>query len=386
MTTQELLAEGLVPTPGKRAMRRGLHPLTGLRFFAAFYVMTFHFGAAFTARAHMPRPVTVFLQHGNLGVALFFILSGFILYYSYKGNLRTPRDLYKFFVARFARLYPVYLLVLLVALFIDMRLPHGQEFLIITMMQSWLPAVSYNGYAVVAQAWTLSVEAFFYCCFPFLLLLFDRNLSPRTLWLMTTAIFALAVGIQSPLFHSGMRPPTWLATHMLLPLLCLPEFLFGMVLGALFLQKQRSNPRSSSNDWITVAGIIPCFLIIGSPVGGYLISLAGVFCFGWTIYRLADGRGWLSDLLSSKFLMLLGGASFSIYLFQAPNRIISRRLFGAIHPGLDAALAPFILISMSCLIFLFYEEPLRDLIRKLLTRKQTVPDARHDIAASKLHS
>jgi peptidoglycan/LPS O-acetylase OafA/YrhL len=64
----------------------------------------------------MPHPVTVFLQHGALGVALFFMLSGFILYYTYQGNLQTPRDIYKFFVARVARLYPVYLLAIAISI------------------------------------------------------------------------------------------------------------------------------------------------------------------------------------------------------------------------------------------------------------------------------
>jgi peptidoglycan/LPS O-acetylase OafA/YrhL len=369
MATHALLDEGLVPTPGKRIQRRGLHPLTGLRFFAAFYVMTFHFGAAFTARAHMPRQVTVFLQHGNLGVALFFILSGFILYYSYQDNLQSFRDIYKFFVARFARLYPVYLLALLLGLLVEMRLPRGAEYLVFPMLQSWFPAVSSNGYSIVAQAWTLSVEAFFYCCFPFLILLFRRSLSTLTLWLIAGAVFALTVSLKIPMFHSGMHPPSWLANHILLPVLCLPEFVFGMTLGALFLHKQQRNPHSSSNDWITVAGIVLCFLVIGSGAGDLLVSLAGVLCFGWAIYRLADGRGWLSTILSSKPLMLLGGASYSIYLLQAPNRIIVRRIFGGLHPGLDAVLAPFILISASCLIFLFYEEPLRGWIRRLLTPK-----------------
>lgn len=331
----------------------------------------------------MPRPVTVFLRHGNLGVALFFILSGFILFYSYKDNLQTGRDIYKFFVARFARLYPVYLLALMLGLFLDMRLPQGYEFLAIPMMQSWFPAASNNGYAIVAQAWTLSVEAFFYCCFPLLLLFFRRDWSTRTLWVLAAAVFALNVGLQVPLFHSGMNPPNWLARHILLPILCLPEFVLGMVLGALFLHKQKLKPTSSSNDWVTAAGILPCFLIIAfTPTAGYRIALAGVFCFGWAIYRLADGRGWLSALLSSKPMMLLGGASFSIYLLQAPNRIISRRLFGSLHPGLDAAFAPLILISASCLIFLFYEEPLRGLIRKLLTPSQGLPNPKRDTRGS----
>lgn len=371
MGTAQLLHEGLVPSPGKRIRRPGLHALTGIRFFAAFWVMSFHFGAAFTARAHMPHPVTVFLEHGNLGVALFFMLSGFILYYSYHDNLQSLRDLYKFFVARFARLYPVYLLAIVISALIIMRLPHGKELLIFPMLQSWGFPVSNNGYFWVMQAWTLSVEAFFYCCFPLLLLPFRRTRSAFTLWLLAALSFVLIVALRVPLLHPGI-PPGWLSTHIILPVLCLPEFVFGLALGAIFLRKQALEPHAPSNDWITAAGILPCLLIFAAGPGGYLVSFTTAICFGWAIYRLADGHGWLTDLLSSEVFLLLGGASFSLYILQGLVRVIVRRLFAHLHPGLDAALSPFILISLSCIIFLFYEEPLRNVIRKLLTRPQKV--------------
>jgi peptidoglycan/LPS O-acetylase OafA/YrhL len=369
MSTQELLEEGLVPTPGKRIRRSGLHALTGIRFFAAIWVMVFHFGAAFTARAHMPHFVTEFLQHGDLGVTLFFMLSGFILYYTYQDNLQTPRDLYKFFVARVARIYPVYLLAILIVFPLNMRLPRGSELLIFPMLQSWVPPVASTGFSWIIQAWTLSVEAFFYCTFPLFLLLLRRKWPPVVLWLLAAALFALNVAIQSPLFHP-VAPSSWLANHIILPVLCLPQFLLGMVLGALFLRKRTLKPASTTNDWITALGLLPCCALIAADLeNDYLLSFAAVACFSWAIYRLADGRGWLTGFLSSKVMLLLGGASFSIYLLQGLIRGISRLFFARYHPGLDAVLSPIILIVLSCIIFLFYEEPLRDAVRNLLIRK-----------------
>jgi peptidoglycan/LPS O-acetylase OafA/YrhL len=367
MGTAHVIHEGLVPTPGKRIRRRGLHALTGIRFFAAFWVMTFHFGAAFTDRARMPRPVTVFLEHGDLGVALFFMLSGFILYFTYHDNLQSLGDVYKFFVARFARLYPVYLLAIALGALLYMRLPQGKELLIFPMLQSWGLPVSGNGYMWVTQAWTLSVEAFFYCCFPLLLLPFRHTRSAFTLWLLAALSFVLVVALKVPMLHPTL-PTTWLTRHVILPVLCLPEFVFGLALGAIFLRKQTFETHVASNDWITAAGILPCLIIFASGAGGYLASLTAAICFGWAIYRLADGRGWLTDLLSSRVFLLLGGASFSLYILQGLVRILIRRLFAHLHPGLDAVLSPFILIALSCIIFLFYEEPLRDVVRKLLIR------------------
>jgi peptidoglycan/LPS O-acetylase OafA/YrhL len=370
MSTLELLEEGLVPTPGKRIRRGGLHALTGIRFFAAIWVVLFHFGAAFTARAHMPHPVTVFLEHGDLGVSLFFMLSGFILYYTYQDNLQSSRDLYKFFVARVARLYPVYLLAIVIAIPLHHHLPRGVELLIFPLVQSWTLPTSDIGYSWIIQAWTLSVEAFFYCCFPVFLLLFRRKWTASLLWTLVTGLVALNVALGVPLFHPLM-PNAWLTSHFILPVLCLPEFLLGMVLGALFLRKQRLNPSSSTNDWVTGAGILACCALIAAGVGDTLVCLAAVVCFGWAIYRLADGRGWLTNLLSSKVMLLLGGASYSIYLLQGLIRESARRTIAKFHPGLDAALSPVILICLSCLIFLFFEEPLRDVVRKILLRQPT---------------
>ena len=368
MSTQELLDEGLIPTPGKRIRRGGLHALTGIRFFAAIWVMTFHYGAAFTARMHMPHPITAFLEHGELGVALFFVLSGFILFYTYQGNLYTSQDVYKFFVARLARLYPVYLLSIAIGIPLHGRLFRGVEFLLFPLLQSWVPPVSDIGYAWIIQAWTLSVEAFFYLCFPLFLLAFRRRWSEPALWLLAAILVFVNIGLRTPTFHPA-APATWLTSHMILPVLCLPEFLLGMALGALFLDNGRSNPSSASNDWITLAGIVPCIALISAGFGTYVTSLAAIFCFGWAIYRLANGRGWLTTLLSSKVMLLLGGASYSIYILQEFVRGYAAMLLGRLHPGLDAALFPFLLVGLSCLIFLFYEEPMRDVARKVLTRK-----------------
>jgi peptidoglycan/LPS O-acetylase OafA/YrhL len=368
MSTQELLDEGLVPTPGKRIRRAGLHALTGIRFFAAIWVMAFHFGAAATARAHMPHLVTVFLEHGELGVALFFTLSGFILFYTYQDNLQTPRDIYKFFVARFARLYPVYFLAILIGIPLHARLPTGRELLLFPMLQSWAPPVSDIGYSWIVQAWTLSVEAFFYLCFPILLLAFRRTWSQTSLWIIAGIFFALNVVLRTPSYHPFV-PSTWLTAYIILPVLCLPEFVLGMTLGALFMHKRHLNPEAPTNDWITVAGILPCLFLIAKGVNPYLLTFAAILCFGWSIYRLADGRGWLTAALSSKLMLLLGGASYTIYLLQGLIRDASHRIFAKYRPGLDAALSPIILILLSCVIFLFYEEPMREIIRKLLVRK-----------------
>ncbi len=308
--------------------------------------------------------------HGRFGVALFFMLSGFILYYTYADNLETGRDLYKFFVARVARLYPIYFLALVLSAILQWQLPHGKQLLIFPMLQSWSLEVSSLGNTWVMQAWTLSVETFFYCSFPLLLLLLRRRWNPTVVW-VATAILLIGAGLtRVPCFHPG-APSTWISNHMITPVLCLPEFAIGMLLGWNFLRRQQEHPEAVTNDWITLAGIAPClavFMLV--PTEGRGMCLVLLFCFAWSIYRLGNGRGWLTRFLSTEAMLLLGGASYAVYLLQGPVRTIVHNAFARLHPGLDAAISPFVLIGGSCLLFLYYEEPLRNVIRVLLTRPE----------------
>src|SRR5580765_4025535 len=93
------------------ASRPRLPALTSLRFFAAFHVFLFHIqamGAVFGA---------VWFQKlssiGYVGVSFFFVLSGFILVYTYAGKPINAGDFWR---ARFARVYPAYAVALLLTL------------------------------------------------------------------------------------------------------------------------------------------------------------------------------------------------------------------------------------------------------------------------------
>jgi peptidoglycan/LPS O-acetylase OafA/YrhL len=95
--------------------RTALPALTGVRFFAAFYVVLSHSLPWVATRFRIPWPAKIFLSNGYLAVAMFFLLSGFILAYTYDGQITGSRNRARFWEARFARIYPVYLLSLVLA-------------------------------------------------------------------------------------------------------------------------------------------------------------------------------------------------------------------------------------------------------------------------------
>jgi len=304
-------------------MKQSLDSLTGLRFVAAFLVVVFHFG-----NPPSPQLVHNIISHGFVAVSLFFILSGFILTYNYMdgdGRLKTGKR--EFMVARLSRIYPAYLLAFLVyAPFalqqiatIDAHSPwvNTTYFALaaLTLLQSWSDAtvLVWN-----EPAWSLSAEAFFYLMFPFvapfILRLGGRRLLAAGLLLWLASMAAFAVHQVNPGFDRNF----WLFN----PLMRLPEFLLGIVLGKLWLT--RKPPRvqqllETHAGWgvvASVAALLALFSIDADESKFYNGMVAPLLMA--LIYSLALGRGTVARLLALRPMVWLGEASYSLYILHWP--------------------------------------------------------------------
>ncbi len=219
-----------------------LKALTSVRFFVALHVALYHLVRPFSLWG----PLSSFMSAGYQAVGFFFFLSGFILAYSHapeyelgKGN---PR---RFWIARFARIYPVYLLSMIFAGYVGFqyfRQPiHALAYIAdLLMVQSWSVRMV-NFFHVVA--WSLSVEMFFYFLFPFLLL----PLRPATRTKSYLAVFGFwLLAMLPPLlcvlfdpagsWTEGARQSIQTFRVHRLPILALPEFLAGVSLGWMHLR------------------------------------------------------------------------------------------------------------------------------------------------------
>jgi len=136
-----------IPRP-KLEHRRQIPALTGLRFFAAFFILFAH-ACDWIAQFQNSHVNRYFSFVAMYGMPLFFVLSGFVIHYNYRDLfLRAgfARAVCEFAAARFARLYPLYFCFLLLALGADdfvqkvSHLPRMAAAMLgyyLTLTQSW---------------------------------------------------------------------------------------------------------------------------------------------------------------------------------------------------------------------------------------------------------
>jgi peptidoglycan/LPS O-acetylase OafA/YrhL len=330
--------------------------LTGVRFLAAIAVLMFHYGATFSDRSGVPFPITQALHNGYLGVSLFFVLSGFILTYTHQCDTINGRFLSDFYVARFARIYPVYLLALLIALpILSAPLSVREALTVLLMLQSWTSPLSEAGYLWVMQAWTLSVEFFFYLFFPLILLCAKRLNVWTTIFVVgVTAILIMVFGLSSIVPGSTDIPYIAASTALPIPIFRTAEFIYGVMLCRLTMfYPGLSQAIGGSLFELILAGMILIILSFATDV--HVKALVTVLV-GVLIIQLSNGYGPISTGLSSKPLVLLGGASYAIYLLQGPMRSICENLIP--HP-LDRFSSPVLTILGAIAVFLFWEQPCR---------------------------
>lgn len=353
------------PTEADAASVNLIKPLTSVRFFAAIFVVMYHSGSGFiTAQPHVPGVIKSALLNGYTGVTFFFVLSGFILHHTYRCKLVDREDIKRFAVARFARIYPVYFITVIVmfpfaGVNYDWRdLP--QFFLLHWWITTPWPILGiWNG-----PSWTISVEAFFYLCFPWLTI----GATKLSTWSIYIALLALAVldfatGSSSffslhPAYFDWLR---WVPT----PIVRLPEFVIGVLVGELHFR--RNGKRFPIPSWMPIAVLFLALCISHQPwVGSAVTMLAALL-----ILSIAGDHGSLiARVLQQRWLVLLGAASYSLYLLHQPVHSYMVWLLGA-----SKWLVPLqylVVVSASVFVFVYIEEPVREWIRSRVRMRPSV--------------
>ncbi|MDR6490412.1 peptidoglycan/LPS O-acetylase OafA/YrhL [Paraburkholderia terricola] len=358
--------------------------LTSIRFIAAFAVVVSHYSE--NNLLPLPSAIFDFIDGGRSAVSLFFVLSGFILTFTYRdklghGGVRT------FYEARIARIYPMILLGLLLCVPVVAYLLYTGDAslmlkwyaikeavypaLVVSLVCQLLLINGWFPFSAIKQPWngpsdSVSCEVFFYLLFPFLLRRITRMRAAR-IALVSVALW-LATGVWIALLHAYMPISRSGAMIYSMPLSRLSEFVMGIA-AAIFYLRLRASGTSQHVRGVVLIGVAS-FALTGlsawRPVAPSFFLDAPLFAA--LILGLALLERPVVGLLNWRPLVRLGDASYSLYLIHMPLALWSLMLgFG---PSNGWMVIVFCIVA-SLLCFKLYEEPMRRRLKARLAGVMT---------------
>lgn len=381
----------------EHANNKAIPTLTGIRYFFALCVVLLHTQIYTGWLDHAPMVRDGIVMSGAAGVSFFFILSGFILTYTMSTAQSSVRSTREFYMARFARIYPVYIVGLIASVMIVLALGFNEDmipagvgnkiaslFVHVTLLQGWLPefAIYWN-----PPGWSLSAEAFFYALFPFAAPMILRQ---KTLRLIGIAVLSYGFSLAIPFICHALNlvdmyvPGSGTAVmsanlYLFFPLIRLPEFMLGIAVAALFLKETAFFKRHAhALLWVGFAG-----LLIGLQIGSVWIpqlmmnnGALGIFAALLILGLASAQKNSLSDLLASKMMVHLGQASYALYIIHLPVLFLYVALLPEnTNEALALSLYLFGVTLMSWGIYRFYERPLQCLILKKIKGPEPNPSS-----------
>ncbi len=370
--------------------RPALPALTGLRTLLALIILMFHFTPSGLASARHPA-LTLYpvVSIGYVFVSFFFLISGFILSYNYAHRPEGVRAA-DFWMARFSRLYPVYLLTLLISwpmLAVEWHARSGSDF--------WLGAVATP---LLAQgffphlatfwnvvSWTLSCEVVLYLGFPYLL----RLRWPAKPWLLGLMVIGFwALGLVPHTLYLLTNPDhlhqpvdrysdgTWLDTLKYTPAAYLCTFLAGLTLGRLHdaLKLQQRGRMIAGCAGFLLAWLMAYHV---APAVPYILVHGGLFTPVWSLVILGlAGVSPLARVFSVRPLVAVGTSTYALYLLHFNiftllqwNHVTQRLHLEAWDPWISYVFV--VLLAMS--VRRWVEHPCQRMIQGWWKRRRLVP-------------
>lgn len=329
--------------PARSAPAATAHPhrldrVDVLRGIAIVLVVLHHFYLTFLPLGVKPVLVSglgrwnewFFLPHelGYLGVQLFFVLSGFCIHNSYLGwrrktAVRTIRGfLLNYFNRRFWRIYPPYLLALLVTFYITYQPVFDARAFRHLALHLTLTNTLFEGffYNINHAFWSIAVEWQLYLIYPLLLWLSHR-LGAWKAVLIATAIAAF--------WHVGVPAMTERALFRHLPFLWWFEWCLGFLVADLRARGQIAFPRPA-----VLAAILLPAAALSLKLGAHWILTWMLPPLGFAALLQAVCGNHRPLSLAERWLCVIGVSSYSLYLLHNPVLWFARYLLGDIATGL----------------------------------------------------
>jgi peptidoglycan/LPS O-acetylase OafA/YrhL len=338
--------------------------LIAIRFPLAIWVVVHHLSGPGNMLHSLTASIPVVQALvGSAWVALgvFFAISGFVLTLRYRTQHWTGVALTRYSVARLARVYPLYLLsLLIVGPIIAQAISSGEVGGPATsagvllnyalLLQGWeRPPVDWN-----TPAWSLSCELFFYACFPAIILVLRRLNWRRVLSVM---LFAFAVAITVRAFEV----PTTIK-----PFMYAGDFLAGVgAAGIHQILVRRGWGLSGRGYRLWAPAVAGSILLLSMQAQVPFILLDNMLRVALVLLILGLAFG--STALSSPLFMWGGRASYAIYILHIPILWWYKRSTPYLSwPPVDAALLYLALVvAISLVVCRWLEQPAEAYFRRL---------------------
>jgi exopolysaccharide production protein ExoZ len=325
-----------------------------LRALAALLVVFYHLQAPM--RSYMG--ASLHTSFGASGVDIFFVVSGFIMFYT---NRRFERTGVTFLKDRIVRIVPLYWLGtgLILAILATGRNPDGVQAVDagdVIMSMLFIPNVRADGNAapVLTLGWTLIYEMFFYALFAGLIFL----RASRKILVILTVVFSLLI----------ITGQAWSIDNFTLHYFTNPimlEFLMGGALALWFMGRQQRQAPAAAPVWCWLGLLAGCAAIVATEAlkvpfldkGGLLrplvFGLPAMLIVACALELERGQRAWRSH-----WVQLLGAASYALYLFhpvviQSTCIAVSKALSGGLWTPLkQAPLGAELLITLAAALCL----------------------------------
>jgi peptidoglycan/LPS O-acetylase OafA/YrhL len=299
--------------------------LNGLRALSILFVLCEHFGFHLKNSGYLfyPRwlePLASFIQDGQLGVTVFFVISGFLItsLLLQEEQANGKISLKNFYTRRTLRIFPAYYFLLLTYFIFQwlgyIKISHN----------SWLTALTYTKYFnthadwYIGHAWSLSIEEQFYLFWPMIFLLGNR----------ARKIAAIVLILTVPLIRLYLYfyPIDWAMRYAIF------VRIDSIAIGCLFAFYKKEIIEILTPYWkvLFYFSVITLFILrylpdfaskiyfqfIFIPLGTTFGSIANILIAIILMYSVFYTKGNWFKFLNLKVLNYIGILSYSIYLWQ----------------------------------------------------------------------
>ncbi|MES2222726.1 MAG: acyltransferase [Acidobacteriota bacterium] len=313
--------------------------LDGLRGVALLAVMLCH-GAPYIERTTVLSKLCVYaMVPGWSGVELFFVLSGFLITGILLQSKTAENYFSSFYARRFLRIFPIYYLVLTVALLAAMHVSWWNALLPVAgktraayyfYAQNWpmfWPHHLFLKTNAFGHFWSLAVEEQFYIVWPLVIWLLPENA------ILTLCTVGLIVAL--PLRVLMVHRFAYDFTAMALTTSRVDGLLVGVILAILLRRGQI--PRRWIYLCMGVGGGIIGFIAVfhhTELIGTYLymptIGITGFALLSGGLLALSQHRiVWLRHILEARWLRIVGKYSYGMYIYHIPVYLICAHFLAA---------------------------------------------------------